>query len=390
MTLHTEIEQRKERLIEDRRWLHSHAELSFQEYETSAWLYEQLEEIGGGLILSRPTPTSVMAVLKTGVPGPVLAVRADIDALPMTENSGLPFASLHPGAMHSCGHDGHAASLLTAVRVLTERKEELKGEIRFIFQHAEEAPPGGAREVIAAGVLEGVDEVYGYHFTSTMETGTFGIKSGVLTSATDEFTIVVQGKGGHSSMPQECVDPVVIGAQIILALQSIVSRRLNPRETAVLSVCRTEAGQAYNIIPNTMTLIGSVRTFSEEVREQIKEQIRMTAEGIAAAQGASVKFDYKYGYDSVVNDPAMAEKGEALIRDTFGDEAVVKLNPLMPGDDFCYYHKDHPGFFVEIGAGSKEKGITAPHHNPAYQLDEDALPLASEYVAAMFLRRLRR
>ena len=386
--LHQCVQQAQHQMVEDRRWLHCHAERSFHEYETSNWLYEKLVGIDG-LEVTRPTKTSVLAVLKTGRPGPVVAVRADIDGLPITEKSDLPFSSRNPGVMHACGHDGHAASLLCAVRILAAHRDQLQGEIRFVFQHAEEEPPGGAVEVIAAGVLDGVDEVYGYHFTSTLETGQFGVRSGVLTSATDEFSIVVEGKGGHSSSPQECVDPVVIGAQIILALQSIVSRRIAPKEIAVLSICHVEAGSAYNIIPNTMVLQGSVRTFSESVRESVKGWIEETACGIAAAQGASAQFDYSYGYDSVVNDPALTKRGETVIRDLFGASAIAPLDLVMPGDDFCYYHKKCPGFFVEIGAASREKGITAPHHNPYYQLDEDALPLAVEYIVSLLAQRLQ-
>lgn len=389
MNFHQQVQDMIPSLTEHRRWLHSHAELSFHERETSDWIYQRLTEIDG-LQLSRPTPTSVMAVLHTGRPGPVVAVRADIDALPMDEATGLPFASRNPGAMHACGHDGHGAVLLGAAKLLTGMVDQLCGEVRFVFQHAEEVPPGGAVEVIAAGVLDGVDEVYGYHFTSTLETGCFGVRSGVLTSATDEFTVIVKGKGGHSSLPQECIDPVVIGAQIIMALQGIVSRRLNPRDVAVLSVCRVEAGSAYNIIPHTMALQGSVRTFSETVRQQVKGWIEETARGIANSQGAEVEFSYNYGYDSVVNAPELTALGEDVIRDTFGPEAVVPIQPQMPGDDFCYYHKERPGFFVEIGAASQAKGITSPHHNPHYQLDEDALPIALEYVATLLAKRLGR
>lgn len=390
MTLHEQIQAMAPDLTENRRWLHSHAELSFQEYETSAWIYEQLSAVGERLQLSRPTPTSVMAVLRTGRPGPVVAVRADIDALPMEEATGLPYASKNTGVMHACGHDGHGAVLLGAARVLTGMADQLCGEVRFIFQHAEEAPPGGAAEVIAAGVLDGVEEVYGYHFTSTLETGSFGVRSGVLTSATDGFSITVRGKGGHSSLPQECIDPVVIGAQIVLALQSIVSRRLDPADVAVLSVCHVEAGSAYNIIPHTMALQGSVRTFSEQVRGQVQRWIGETAQGIAAAQGATAECSYRRGYGSVVNDPALTALGEQVIRERFGPRAVVPIQPQMPGDDFCHYHQGRPGFFVEIGAASQAKGIVAPHHNPHYQLDEDALPLAVEYVTALLCKRLGR
>ena len=387
--LHKKVQDAAQTLVADRRWLHSHAEISFQEKETTAWLCAQLEKIEG-LTISRPTATGAVATLSTGRPGPVVAFRADIDALAMTEATGLPYASQNPGAMHACGHDGHAAVLLSAARLLAGMRDELRGEARFIFQHAEEVPPGGAAELVAAGAVDGVEEVYGLHFTSSMPTGSFGVRSGVLTSATDRFDITVKGKGGHSAIPQECVDPVVIGAQIVLALQGIISRKLNPCEVAVLSICQVSGGSAYNIIPHTIQLTGSVRTFDKTVRENVKRWIEEIARGIARAQGGDIDFAYSYGYGFVVNDPALTEAAAAVIRETFGPQAVVPIGPQMPGEDFCHFLEKCPGFFVEVGAASPEKGITAPHHNPLYQLDEDALPLAAEYVAALLSSRLKR
>ena len=387
--LHKKVQDAVQTLVADRRWLHSHAEISFQEKETTAWLCAQLEKIEG-LTISRPTATGAVATLSTGRPGPVVAFRADIDALAMTEATGLPYASQNPGAMHACGHDGHAAVLLSAARLLAGMRDELRGEVRFLFQHAEEVPPGGAAELVAAGAVDGVEEVYGLHFTSSMPTGSFGVRSGVLTSATDRFDITVKGKGGHSAIPQECVDPVVIGAQIVLALQGIISRKLNPCEVAVLSICQVSGGSAYNIIPHTIQLTGSVRTFDQTVRENVKRWIEEIARGIARAQGGDIDFAYSYGYGFVVNDPALTEAAAAVIRETFGPQAVVPIGPQMPGEDFCHFLEKCPGFFVEVGAASPEKGITAPHHNPLYQLDEDALPLAAEYVAALLSSRLKR
>lgn len=387
--LHKKVQDAAQTLVADRRWLHSHAEISFQEKETTAWLCAQLERIDG-LTVSRPTATGAVATLSTGRPGPVVAFRADIDALAMTEATGLPYASQNPGAMHACGHDGHAAVLLSAARLLAGMRDELRGEVRFLFQHAEEVPPGGAAQLVAAGAVDGVEEVYGLHFTSSMPTGSFGVRSGVLTSATDRFDITVKGKGGHSAIPQECVDPVVIGAQIVLALQGIISRKLNPCEVAVLSICQVSGGSAYNIIPHTIQLTGSVRTFDQTVRENVERWIEEIARGIAQAQGGDIDFAYSYGYGFVVNDPALTEAAAAVIRETFGPQAVVPIGPQMPGEDFCHFLEKCPGFFVEVGAASPEKGITAPHHNPLYQLDEDALPLAAEYAAALLASRLKR
>ena len=376
------------RCIEDRRWFHQHAELSFQEFETADYIEKALAEIPG-LRLSRPTPTSVMAVLKTGRPGRCLAIRADVDALPIQEANELPYRSCHAGAMHACGHDGHAAILLNAVRLLAAMGDELSGELRFIFQHAEETPPGGAVEVIRAGVLEGVDEVFGLHLTSTLPTGKFGVCSGVLTSATDRFEIEITGKGGHSSMPQECVDPIVVGAQIILGLQTVLSRSIQPSDMAVLSVCQANAGSAYNIIPGAMHLTGSVRSYDETVRQTAERRIREICQGIAASAGASVAVEYVRGYDSIHNDPALTVWARDMIARCFGDEAVYELAPIAPGDDFCYYDQVCPGFFLELGAANAAKGSDAPHHNARYRLDEDALLYGLEYTAQLLSRRCR-
>lgn len=386
--LHQQVLAQLPQCITDRRWLHRHAELSFEERETSDYLENALRGIDG-LELSRPTPTSVMAVLRTGRPGRRLAIRADIDALPIQEENELEFRSCHAGVMHACGHDGHAAILLNAVRLLAARRETLCGELRFIFQHAEETPPGGAVEVIRAGVLDGVDEVFGLHLTSTLPTGGFGVCGGVLTSATDRFEIGITGKGGHSSMPQECIDPIVTGAGIILALQTVLSRSLRPSDAAVLSVCQANAGSAYNIIPGSMQLIGSVRSYDERVRQTAERRIREISGGIAAANGAQVQVNYIRGYDSIYNDPSLTDWARGLITRTFGKQAVCELSPIAPGDDFCYYDQVCPGFFLELGAANPEKGSDAPHHNARYRLDEDALAYGMEYTVALLSERCR-
>lgn len=385
--LHDRVYELKDEILQNRRWIHQHAELSFHEIETSNYIYSVLEKIDGGLILSRPTATSVMAVIQTGRPGPVIAARADIDALPMEECNGLPFASQNKGAMHSCGHDGHAAILLETAKILTERKDELCGEIRLIFQHAEETPPGGAPEVIAAGVLDGVQEVYGLHLVSVQKTGSFGVRPGVLTSATDRFDIIVKGSGGHSSMPYACIDPITTGAEIITGIQTILSRRIKASEQAVISICQVNSGEAYNIIPDDMKIIGSVRTYSSEVRATIKRLLGEISEGIAGAHGAKAEYIYSEGYDSVYNDPELTAAAEELIAEQFGKDKIEHIGLVVPGDDFFTYQKVCPGFFLELGTGNEEKGTTYPHHNPKYLMDEDALPIGVEYLTALLMRR---
>lgn len=383
------VNEINQEMIDHRRWLHRNAELSFQEYKTSEFIAKALREMDSGMEISRPAPTSVLAVLKTGKSGPIIALRADIDALPMIENNDLPYKSMNEGAMHSCGHDGHAAILLGTAKVLTALKDSLSGEVRFIFQHAEETPPGGAIELVNAGVVNNVDEIYGLHLVSVLETGQFGIRSGTLTSATDKFSILVKGSGGHSSMPYACKDPITTGAEIITALQTILSRKINTAEQAVLSICQVQAGSAYNIIPADMSIIGSVRTFSESVRSQIERNINEIAAGIASAHGLAADVAYERGYDSVVNDPGLTRFIEKIISENYGAQSIRHIDLVMPGEDFSAFHKNCPGFFLELGAGSKEKGITSPHHNPNYLMDEDALKIGVEFFVLTVLERMK-
>ena len=384
-----EVEAIRSEVTAWRRHMHENPELSFEETETTDFLIRKLEEIGCLSIL-RPTPTGVVAVLrgeKSGK-GRTIAIRADIDALPIQEETGLPFASRKEGVMHACGHDGHAAILLGAAKLLAARKDSLCGEVRFLFQHAEEKPPGGAVQMLEAGVMDGVDELYGFHLSSSFPTGTFGVRKGALTSATDRFELTITGSEGHSAFPEMCVDAVVTAAQTVTALQTIVSRRVAAAEPCVVSVCEIHGGNVYNIIPGEVKIVGAVRTFSEKTREAMPGMIRQIAEGVCASAGASCALAYQKGYASVVNDPALTDIGRRVIGRTFGEEAVLEIGPLMPGEDFSALQKNCPGFFVELGAGNEEKGCTYPHHNRFYRMDEDALPYGTAYLTALVRDRL--
>ncbi len=374
-------------LIAWRRHMHQYPELSFHEEQTTAYLTQELKKIPG-LTLEFPTKTGVVAVLKGAQPGRTLALRADIDALPLQEETGLSYASVNPGVMHACGHDGHAAMQLAAAKLLSNEREQLHGEVRFLFQHAEELPPGGAIEMLRAGVMDGVDELYGMHLSSNFPTGTFGVRSGALTSATDRFDIRVIGKGGHSAFPETCVDPIVIAGEIVGALQTMVSRRIQAVEPAVVSVCMIHAGEAYNIIPGEVSIVGSTRTFSKETRERLPVLMEELVRGICAANGATCDFKFSLGYASVINDKALTAAGRDVIASHFGEGAVLEIDPLMPGEDFSALQENCPGFFVELGARSEEKGTTIPHHNSRYLMDEDALKYGVEYLYQLVRSRL--
>lgn len=371
-----------------RRQIHCNPELSFQEYETSHFIEEKLRSFGN-IEVFRPTKTGVVGVLHGKSNGKTIGFRADIDALPIQEDNDLPFRSQNAGIMHACGHDGHTALLLGAAKILSSIAEELQGTVLFVFQHAEEVPPGGAIEMVKAGVTADADEMYGVHLSSSYPTGKFGICYGPLTAATDKFSITVMGKGGHSALPEQCVDPIVTSAQIILALQTILSRNISAFDSAVLSVCKTQAGETYNIIPDEMTMIGSVRTFLPEIRNAMPIKIERIVKGLTQANGADYSFSYEKGYDSVINDHNLTSEVVRIIRERFGKEYIQAISPVMPGEDFSAFTKNCPGCFIEIGTENQEKGTTQPQHNAHYKMDEDALLLGTKLFVQIACDRLK-
>lgn len=367
-----------------RRHLHRNPELSFHEEETSRFVYDTLEPFGD-LKLSRPTPTSVVARLVGEQPGRTIALRADTDALPITEENDLEFASKNEGAMHACGHDGHTAMLLGTAKILSGMKEEIQGEVRFIFQHAEELYPGGAEEMVEAGVLDGVDAILGLHLWSQFEVGKIGVVYGPMLAAPDTFKIVVEGKGGHAAMPHQAVDSIAVGAQVVTNLQHVVSRNTDPLDNTVVSVTRFTGGTTHNIIPGSVEMEGTVRTLDEEVRRRVPEAMERIVKGITGAHGASYQFEYQRGYRPVVNDEEVTRVVEETAREVFGEASLVMMRPLMAGEDFSAYQQAVPGSFFYVGAGSEEKGITYPHHHPRFDIDENALPYGIKmFVHATF------
>jgi amidohydrolase len=371
----------KQKLTKWRRYMHQHPELSFQEEKTSQFVYDTLLSFGG-LELYRPTPCSVMAVLKGRKPGKTIAIRADMDALPIQEENKKEYASIVPGVMHACGHDGHTAILLGTAEILAKHRGNIQGEVRFFFQHAEEQYPGGAEEMVQAGVMEGVDAVIGLHLMSGLETGKIGIVYGTMMAAPDVFEIHLQGKGGHAAHPQETIDPIVIGAQLITNLQHIVSRGTGAFEQRVVSVTQFHSGTADNIIPDTAELLGTVRCFDEELRKDAEKKIEQVVKGIAKAHGASYLYQYRYGYRPVINDDSITKIVEQSAVELFGKEAVSYISPSMGGEDFSAFLQKAKGCFFKIGSGNVEKETTYPHHHPRFDIDEDALVIGVQ----MFLQ----
>jgi len=372
----------RDTVIAWRRALHREPELSFHETRTAAFVADTLAGFGG-LEISRPTPTSVVARLVGDAGGPVLAMRADMDALPIHETNSHDFVSRTPGVMHACGHDGHTAMLLGAAQVLAARRAELRGEVRFIFQHAEELPPGGAQELVNAGVLDGVDLVIGAHLWLPLPFGEVSVKSGPLMASPDNFKVSIQGAGGHAAMPQVTVDSIAIAAQVITNLQHVVARNVDPLASVVVSVTRIAGGTAYNVIPGSVELEGTVRTFDPELRDRVPELMERVIAGVTAAHGARYQFRLERGYHPVVN----AEEAAALLRRAvvraLGSDALSEAVPTMGGEDFSAYQQQVPGAFFFIGARNEEQGIIHPHHHERFDLDERALDYGTRvFVAA--------
>jgi amidohydrolase len=381
-----DVEPVLEQVVAWRRHLHRHPELSFHEHETADFVARTLEGFGAGLEVQRPVEHGVVARLHTGRPGPVIALRADIDALPIEEQSGVEFASESPGVMHACGHDGHTAMLLGAARALSDARDALPGgELRFVFQPAEELAPGGARDLVGAGVMDDVDLIYGCHLWTPLEYGKVAAMPGPFMAAADFFTLAITGRGGHGGLPHLADDVVAIGAQVVTNLQHVVSRRIDPLERAVLSVGAFRAGGAPNVLPDRADLAGTVRSFDPGVRERMPQLIEEIVRGVTSAHGAEYELDYTFGYKPVVNDA----NATALVRAAIGDETRADLAPIMGGDDFSAYLEHAPGCYAFIGAGDEESGATFPHHHPRFRIDERALATGVRLHVDVALRALK-
>jgi len=362
----------KPRLVAIRRELHMHPELSMEEFETTRRIRGWLEEAGLA-VQTYGLETGLVADIEGGAPGPTVALRADIDALPVTEETGLPFASCVPGRMHACGHDFHTASMIGAALLLHRNRDRLKGRVRMLFQPGEEIAVG-ARAMIKAGVLEGVDAILGMHNKPELPVGTVGVRAGALMASVDRFRIRVTGKGGHGAIPDAAVDPIVAASAIVGALQTIVSRNTSPLDSAVVSICRFHSGSTWNVIPDQAELEGTVRAFDADVRRRLPEQIRRIAEGVAAGYGASAELVWIEGQHFVNNDP----KAAALMERAAGELGltVVEAQPTTAGEDFSVYQEHVPGCFIWMGTSGTEGW-----HHPRFTLNEDALPVSAALFA---------
>lgn len=358
-----------------RRDLHEHCELSYEEERTQAIVLERLKALG--LEDVRPTTkTGVTALLRGGQPGPTLCWRADMDGLPLDEETGLPFASQN-GAMHACGHDGHVAIALGIASALAEDRDSLAGNVRFAFQPAEERI-GGARDMIADGILEepNVDMVFGLHIGADVPLGQIRVTAGPIMAAATHFRIIIRGRGGHAAEPHASIDPIVVAAHAIVALQTVVSRSVHPAQTAVVTVGRIEGGKRGNIIPNEVMMSGTVRTYEPQVLERVLSRMDEVLAGVTSAWGATYQFDTST-LPAVVNDPRCAAIVEDVAVALLGPESVTETK-ATGADDMAYFLEARPGAYFFLGGGNEAKGITYPHHHPKFDFDEDCLGIGIE------------
>ena len=380
----------KQEVIDLRRHLHSHPELSFKEYETAAFVAEKLKEIGITEIESKAT-TGWSALIRGKNPEKkVVALRADMDALPIIEANEVPYKSQNPGVMHACGHDAHTATLLGAAKILNEVRDQFEGTIKLIFQPGEEIIPGGASLMIKDKVLENPrpNSILGQHVMPMIPAGKVGFRSGLYMASTDELYLTIKGKGGHGAMPETFIDPVLISAHLLVALQQIVSRVANPKIPSVLSFGRVEALGATNIIPNEVKIQGTFRTLDEAWRAKAHEKMRQIAEGLVEGMGGQLDFEIRKGYPFLKNEPALTARSEEAARAYLGSENVLDLDIWMAAEDFAFFSQEVDGCFYRLGTRNEARGITSGVHTSTFDIEEEALEIGAGLMAWLAVSEL--
>jgi len=376
-------------VIADRRYFHEHPELGFEEVETSRIVAERLRSFGFDEVQTGVAVTGVVGLLHGSRPGKVVALRADMDALPIHEENEVEYCSKHDGVMHACGHDAHTAMLLGVARLLADRRDDFAGTIKFLFQPAEEGR-GGARRMVEAGVLENphVDAVFGLHVAQDSPAGLVIARDGAALMGADMFKITVTGKGGHGALPHLTIDPIVTGSAIVSALQTIVSRNVDPVIPGVVTVATFHAGEASNVIPNTAEMTGTIRVVSMEQRQMILDRMNAIAIGIGKAMGAEVTLDLTYGTPPTVNTPEMAALVRNVAAGIVGEERVTQGPLVSASEDFSEFLNEAPGCFFMVGTRNDEKGLTWGHHHPRFDIDEEPMSVGIAVMAGVALRYL--
>ncbi|ASU32093.1 M20 metallopeptidase family protein [Mucilaginibacter xinganensis] len=375
--------------VATRRHLHAHPELSFNEVETSAYVAGRLEALG--LQYQRMADNGLVALIKGDKPSDkVVALRADMDALPITEANDVPYKSQNVGVMHACGHDAHTSSLLGTARILTDLKSQFGGTVKLIFQPAEEKLPGGASLMIKEGVLENPkpQAVLGQHVMPLIEAGKVGFRAGKYMASTDELYVTVRGKGGHGAQPQQNIDPVIITAHILTALQTIISRFADPKSPSVLSFGKVIANGATNVIPNEVYLEGTFRTMDENWRNDAHIKMKKMAEGIAESMGGTCEFNIMRGYPFLINEEKLTIATRGHAEDYLGKENVLDLDIWMAAEDFAYYSQVADSCFYRLGTRNESRGITSSVHTPTFDVEEDAFKISTGLMAYLAVKQL--
>lgn len=364
--------------VELRREFHMNPEPSMEEYNTQKRVMEELEKMG--LKPEKSAGTGVVATIKGKGEGKTIALRADMDALAVPEANDVAYKSKNEGIMHACGHDAHTASLLTAAKILLDKKDEFDGEVRLLFQPGEETAQG-AIAMIKDGALEGVDGAFGIHIWNDCEMGKVSIEAGPRMASAGMFRIYITGKGGHGSMPHQTVDAAVVSAAILMNLQSAVSREISPLDPSVITVGMIKSGTRWNVIAGEGYMEGTTRCFSNEVNEMFEDQIRRIAENTAKSYRAEVKVEYTQMVVPTINDPEMSAIGEGAVRKIFGEDALIKFEKTTGGEDFGFFSDCCPTAFAFVGSRNEEKVPLFPHHHPKFNIDEDAMDVSASLYA---------
>jgi amidohydrolase len=373
-----------------RRDLHTHPELAFQEFRTAGVVARELQNLGLE-VTTGVAQTGVVALLEGVKPGPVLLLRFDMDALPIQEETGVDYCSNTPGIMHACGHDGHVAIGLTVARMLTSLRDTLPGTVKFIFQPAEEGM-GGAEHMLAAGIMgnPSVDYTLSMHVWNDRPVGWVGVTPGPIMAGADMFEVKIDGRGGHGALPHETIDPVAAAAQIILGLQTIVSRNVSPFDTAVVSVGKVKAGDAFNVIPQFAEISGTFRTFDAKVRKKVINRFEEIVTHIAEGMGCKADIRIKMMTPSVVNDPSVTALVEKSIRESYPDLDIDKNYRTIVSEDMAFMMQKAPGCYLLIGSGNQNRELTIGHHHPKFNIDENVLPIGGAVIANACLEILKR
>ncbi|HXG62540.1 MAG TPA: amidohydrolase [Planctomycetota bacterium] len=387
MKLSPEVVRTRAEVVSLRRAVHRHPELGFREERTAALIRSRLRAFG---VEHRAVcGTGTVALVRGARPGPTILIRADMDALPVQEENRVPYASRVPGLMHACGHDGHVAIALGAARVLQSLRHRLAGNVKFMFQPAEEGP-GGAGPMLEAGVLRRpkVEAAFALHLWNEIPVGKAGIRPGPVFAAADEFEMVVEGRGGHGAAPHQTVDPVVAAAQVVAACQTIVSRRVDPVSSAVVTFGEIHGGTRHNIIPDSVRLTGTLRSFEESVRRLLAREVPRVARRAAAAMGAGLRYTYRPGYPATVNDPEMTRRVREAAREVLGPGGAFECRPTMGAEDMSLVLREVPGCYFFLGSANPRRGLRHPHHSARFDFDEAALAAGVEIWVRLALRYL--